>query len=43
MQFLLAVSHYVATVVRNQDLRKGLAHNSSMLNRVEAKFPGAVQ
>ena len=43
MQFLLAVSHYVATVVRNQMLRSGLAHNSTMLNRIEAKFPQAVQ
>jgi class 3 adenylate cyclase len=43
MQFLLAVSHYVATVVHNQALRSGLAHNSTMLNRIEAKFPESVQ
>ncbi|MBG87052.1 MAG: hypothetical protein CMO80_09160 [Verrucomicrobiales bacterium] len=43
MQFLLAVSHYVATVVQNHELQTGLSENSSLLNRISAKFPAATQ
>ncbi|MGB0581249.1 MAG: FHA domain-containing protein [Limisphaerales bacterium] len=43
MQFLLAVSHYVATIVRNHELQSGLVHNSTMLDRVVPKFPAKIQ
>lgn len=43
MQFLLAVSHYVATIVRNHELQSGLVHNSTMLDRVAPKFPSRIQ
>lgn len=43
MQFLLAVAHYIATIVRNQELQTDLVHNSTMLNRVVRKFPASTQ
>jgi class 3 adenylate cyclase len=43
MQFLLAVAHYLATIVRNHELQSGLVSNSTMLDRVVPKFPEAVQ
>lgn len=43
MQFLLAVSHYLATIVRNHNLQTGLVSNSTMLDRVVPKFPATVQ
>ncbi len=43
MQFLLAVAHYIAIVIFNQDLQAKLAHNASLLDRITAKFPPRVQ
>lgn len=43
MQFLLAVSHYVATIVQNHELQSALSDNSSLLNSISAKFPASAQ
>lgn len=43
MQFLLAVAHYIAVIIFNQDLQTKLAHNASLLDRITAKFPPRVQ
>lgn len=43
MQFLLAVAHYIAVIIFNQDLQAKLAHNASLLSRITAKFPPRVQ
>ena len=43
MQFLLAVAHYIASIVRNQELQSDLVHNSTMLNRLVRKFPSGIQ
>ena len=43
MQFLLAVAHYIAVIIYNQDLQAKLAHNASLLDRITTKFPPRVQ
>lgn len=43
MQFLLAVAHYVAVVIFNQDLQSKNAHNASLLDRITVQFPPRVQ
>ena len=43
MQFLLAIAHYIAVIIFNQELQAKLAHNASLLNRITAKFPPRVQ
>jgi len=43
MQFLLAVAHYIAVIIFNQDLQSKNAHNASLLNRITVKFPPRVQ
>jgi adenylate cyclase len=43
MQFLLAVAHYVATIVQNHELQSALSDNSSLLNSISAKFPASAQ
>ena len=43
MQFLLAVAHYIASIVRNQELQSDLVHNSTMLNRLVRKFPSGIR
>ena len=43
MQFLLAVAHYIAVIIFNQDLQSKNAHNASLLDRITVKFPPRVQ
>jgi len=43
MQFLLAVAHYLAVVIFNQELQAGLLHNATLLERISLKFPPRVQ
>jgi adenylate cyclase len=43
MQFLLAVAHYIAVIIFNQDLQAKLSHNASLLDRITTKFPPRVQ
>ncbi|MBI5802807.1 MAG: FHA domain-containing protein [Verrucomicrobia bacterium] len=43
MQFLLAVAHYIAVIIFNQELQAKLAHNASLLDRITTKFPPRVQ
>ena len=43
MQFLLAVAHYIAVIIFNQDLQSKNAHNASLLDRITTKFPPRVQ
>jgi class 3 adenylate cyclase len=43
MQFLLAVAHYLAVVIFNQELQAGLLHNSTLLERISLKFAPRVQ
>ncbi|MFM8471812.1 MAG: FHA domain-containing protein [Limisphaerales bacterium] len=43
MQFLLAVAHYLAVVIFNQELQAGLQHNATLLGRISLKFPPRVQ
>lgn len=43
MQFLLAVAHYIAVLIFNQDLQAKIAHNASLLDRITTKFPPRVQ
>ncbi|MEN9574522.1 MAG: hypothetical protein RL514_2377 [Verrucomicrobiota bacterium] len=43
MQFLLAVAHYIAVIIYNQDLQAKLSHNASLLDRITTKFPPRVQ
>lgn len=43
MQFLLAVAHYIAVIIFNQDLQAKIAHNASLLDRITTKFPPRVQ
>ncbi len=43
MQFLLAVAHYIAVIIFNQDLQAKISHNASLLDRITTKFPPRVQ
>lgn len=43
MQFLLAVAHYIAVIIFNQDLQAKIGHNASLLDRITTKFPPRVQ
>ena len=43
MQFLLAVAHYVAVIIFNQELQASLLHNATLLDRISVKFPPRVQ
>ncbi len=43
MQFLLAVAHYIAVIIYNQELQAKLSHNASLLDRITTKFPPRVQ
>lgn len=43
MQFLLAVAHYIAVIIFNQELQASLLRNSTLLERVSVKFPPRVQ
>lgn len=43
MQFLLAVAHYIAVIIFNQDLQSKNSHNASLLDRITVKFPPRVQ
>lgn len=43
MQFLLAIAHYLAVVIFNQELQAGLLHNATLLERISLKFPPRVQ
>lgn len=43
MQFLLAVAHYIAVIIFNQDLQAKIARNASLLDRITTKFPPRVQ
>ncbi len=43
MQFLLAVAHYIAVVIFNQELQSGLLRNATLLERISVKFPPRVQ
>lgn len=43
MQFLLAVAHYIAVIIFNQELQSGLLHNATLLDRISVKFPPRVQ
>lgn len=43
MQFLLAVGHYIALLIQNQELQGELLHNASLLERITVKFPPRVQ
>lgn len=43
MQFLLAIAHYIAVIIFNQDLQAKIGHNASLLDRITTKFPPRVQ